>query len=137
MVGWPPNLFLPRFPLSLLNFLSSCCQNVQLELLFPLLSPLLLLAPSCSLLCPCPQLQTPHQTPVVTPGMPVHRLKGTFMEIFKVRETSKRATLRVLEHWHNKSTLEGDEKKDGERQKRESPGALGLDSPGGCGVPSN
>lgn len=48
------------------------------------------------------------------------------MEIFKVRETSERATHRVLEHWHDKSTLEGVWEGWGERE-----------SPCGFRVPSN
>ena len=63
------------------------------------------LAPSC---------RHPHQTPCLPPAAdrhvtrdtPVHHLKGTFMEIFKVQETSKRATCRVLEPWHDKTTVD-------------------------------
>ena len=42
MVGWGPNLFpfsSPLLPRSFLSSLSSCCQKVQLEFLFPLLPP--------------------------------------------------------------------------------------------------
>ena len=71
--------FLRCFLYPFLNFLSSCCQNVQLELLFPLLFPLLPEAPSCLPFSPpCPQLQTPHRTRLLFPGLACRSLKMHF-----------------------------------------------------------
>lgn len=111
--------FSPPLSSSFLDFPSSCCQNVQLEVLFPLLFPLLPRAPSHLLL-------STHQTPVVTPGSPVHHLKCIFMEMCEFLETSDRAALGVREHLHAMSTLSAGE------AGRPQPGTdtLGLIGPG-------
>ena len=128
MVGWGPQYVSPLpspppFQDPFLSFLCSYCQKVQLEFLFSLLLPL-----TCGSFLFTPLSLTPpaDTPPVVTRGSPVHHLKGTFVEIFEVRKTSKRATHRVLDHWHYKSTLERIWEGWGERE-----------SPRGFRVPSN